>query len=384
VAGAQNAISATNAQFGCGTGFGAASIDCSISKGATIVSYASNGLDSGTSFNSGFACPQCAFPGVNPNVGQNQMLFPIGRSVYNGLLVELKSNLNHPMPGVKRLNLIASYTLSRFDSMVQDQDFVNNAIDSNNPLHFFGPSALDRTHQVSVGGVMDLPFATRVAFATHWDTAPPLTMFLQSTGQPGDIFVTDVTGDGTTGDVVPGSNVGDFGRKVKHGSINKFISNYNSSAAGQLTPAGQALVTAGLFTSGQLGSLGAVTPTIPLAPPGQVGVAPLFTFDIHINWEIKMNKVFHALPESVVLEPQIALYNLFNFHNYDPAGNTLTGTLGGFPGSANGTTAHDQNGCSGDPTLCTGRTNLITPGSSSGVNWYAVPRQAEFGVRLSF
>ena len=158
VANAQNAISATNAHFGCGTGFGAASIDCSISKGATIVGLRRQ--------RPGFRrdvctadspCPICAFPGVNPNVGQNQMLFPIGRSVYNGLLVELKSNLNHPMPGVKRMNLIASYTLSRFDSMVQDQDFVNNAIDFNNPLHFFGPSALDRTHQVSVGGVMDLP-----------------------------------------------------------------------------------------------------------------------------------------------------------------------------------------------------------------------------------
>ncbi len=384
VANAQNAISETNSQFGCGTGFSSASIDCSIAKGASIVNYASNGLDSGVSFNSGLPCPVCAFPGVNPNVGQNQMLFPIGRSVYNGLLVELKSNLNHPMPGVKRLNLIASYTLSRFDSLVQDQDFVNNAIDFNNPLHFFGPSALDRTHQVSVGGVMDLPFTTRVAFATHWDTAPPLTLFLPSTGEPGDIFSTDVTGDGTTGDVVPGSNVGAFGRSIKHGSINNFISNYNSTAAGQLTPAGQALVTAGLFTSGQLGSLGAVTPTLPLAPPGEVGVAPLFTFDVHINWELKMNKLFHGLPESVVVEPQIALYNLFNFHNYDPAGNTLTGVLGGFPGSANGTTAHDQNGCSSNPALCTGRTNLITPGSSSGVNWYAVPRQAEFGVRLSF
>ncbi len=47
VANAQNAISTTNAQFGCGTGFGAASIDCSISKGASIVDFAGNGLDSG-------------------------------------------------------------------------------------------------------------------------------------------------------------------------------------------------------------------------------------------------------------------------------------------------------------------------------------------------
>ena len=396
VAAAQNAISATNAQFGCGTGFGSASIDCAISKGAGISDYAGNGLDSGVTLCSGLPCalagaPTAAFAGVNANVGENQMLFPIGRSVYNGLLVELKSNLNHPMPGVKRMNLIASYSLSRFDSMVTDQDFINNAIDFNNPLHFFGPSALDRTHQVSVGGVIDFPWATRVAFATHWDTAPPITMYLPSNGAPGDIFQTDVTGDGTSElEVVPGSNIGAFDRSVKHGDINNFISHYNSTFAGQLTPAGQAVVTAGLFTSGQLASLGAVTPTLPLAPPGEVGVSPLFTFDLHVNWELKVNKLFHALPESVVVEPQIAIYNLFNFHNYDPFGNVLSGVLGGFPGSANGTTAHDQGGCrdsSGnvlDSTKCTGRQNLITPGSSSGVNWYAVPRQAEFGVKLTF
>jgi len=374
VANAQNAISATNASFGCGTGFGAASINCSISKGASIVDFAGNGLDSARSFASGSPCPTCAFPGVNPNLGENDMLFPIGRSVYNGLLVELKSNLNHPMPGVKRMNLIASYTLSRFNSMVLDQDFVNNAVDFNNPLHFFGPSALDRTHQVSVGGVIDFPLATRVAFATHWDTAPPITLFLPSTGAPGDIFVTDVTGDGTVGDVVPGSNIGAFDRTVKHGNINGFINHYNSTFGGQLTPAGQALVTAGLFSSGQLTALGATTPILSLAPPGQVGVAPLFTFDVHVSWELKVNKLFHALPESVVVEPQIALYNLFNFHNYDPFGNQLSGVLGGFVGSANGTTAHGP----------LGRSNLITPGSSSGVNWYAVPRQAEFGVKLTF
>lgn len=384
VGAAQNAISATNASFGCGAGFDSASIDCAIGNGAQITDYAGNGMDSGVTFNSGFACPDCAFPGVSTAVGQNQMLFPIGRSVYNGLLVSLKSTLNHPMPGVKHMYLIASYTLSRFDSMVQDQDFVNNAIDFNNPLHFFGPSALDRTHQVSVGGVIDLPLATRVAFATHWDTAPPLDLTIPSTGNPGDIFVTDFTGDGTVGDIAPGSNVGAFGRSVKHGDINKFITNYNTTFAGQLTPAGQALVTAGLFSSGQLTSLGAVTPTLALAPPGQVGVSPLFTFDVHINWELKVNKLLHALPESVVVEPQIAIYNVFNFHNYDPFGNTLSGILGGFPGSVNGTTAHDQPGCSSDPSKCTGRQTLITPGSSSGVNWYAVPRQAEFGVKLTF
>ena len=37
---AQAAISETNNQFGCGTGFDSASIDCAIAAGATIGSYA--------------------------------------------------------------------------------------------------------------------------------------------------------------------------------------------------------------------------------------------------------------------------------------------------------------------------------------------------------
>lgn len=371
---AQAAISATNTAFGCGAGFDSASIQCAINAGAKISDYAGNGLDSGFDKSGGAPCPTCAFPGINPNVGQNEMNMPIGRSVYNGLLVSLKSNLNHPLPGVKRMNLITSYTLSRFESMAQDQDFVNNAIDFNNPLKFFGPSGLDRTHQVSVGAVMDLPAATRLALTTHWDTASPLNLTLPQAGTPGEIFRTDVTGDGTVGDIVPGSNVGAFGRSVKAGDLNNFIDSYNSNFAGKLTPAGQALVTAGLFSSSQLTSLGAVTPTLALAPPGEVGVSPIFTFDMHASWELKLAKVMHALPERVVLEPQIALFNVFNYQNHDPFGNVLSGVLNGSVGSANGTTAHGP----------LGRTNLVTPGSSSGVNWYAVPRQAEFGVKLSF
>jgi hypothetical protein len=383
---AQAAIAATLSACGAPT------IDAAIAScpglhpggGATISDFASNGLDSGGDVTGGLPCPSCAFGGINSNLGQNEMLFPIGHSVYNGLLVSLKSNLGTPFRGVKHLNLIASYTLSRFKSEAQDQDFVNNAVDFNNPLSFYGPSGLDRTHQVSLGAVMDLPAATRFALTTHWYSAAPLTLRLPQSGNPGEIFFADVTGDGTVGDVVPGSNVGAFGRDIKASDLNNFIGAYNSKSAGQITPAGQALVTAGLFTPAQLTSLGAVTPTLALAPAGEVGVAPVFTFDAHISWEIKLSKLFHALPERVVLEPQIALFNVFNYHNYDPFGNELSGVLNGGVGSANGTTAHDQPGCPADSTKCTGRTNLITPGSSSGVNWYAVPRQAEFGVKLSF
>jgi Carboxypeptidase regulatory-like domain len=368
---AQAAISATNSAFECGSGFDSASIQCAINNGATIADYAGNGLDSGFDATGGAPCPTCAFGGINPNLGQNEMLFPIGRTVYQGLLVSLKSNLDNPMPGIRRLNLITSYTLSRFRGEVLDSDFVTNATDFNNPLNFVGPTSLDRTHQVGVGAVIEFPWATRVGLTTHWATAAAVTMTLPQAGTPGEIFRTDITGDGTIGDVAPGTNIGSFGRSIKVGDLNNYISMYNSKFAGQLTPAGQALVTAGLFTAAQLNALGAVTPTLALAPTGQVGNAPLFTFDAHVAWDLKLNKLYRRFSENVVLEPEIALFNLFNVQNWYPAGNQISGVLNGAPGSINGTTKAD-------------RTALVTPGSSSGVNWYAVPRQAEFGVKLIF
>jgi len=58
---------------------------------------------------------------IKPSV-KNQMLFPMGRSVYNGLDLKLVSNVDRPIMGIKRLNYQIAYSLSRFDSSAQDQD----------------------------------------------------------------------------------------------------------------------------------------------------------------------------------------------------------------------------------------------------------------------
>ncbi|HEY6943629.1 MAG TPA: carboxypeptidase regulatory-like domain-containing protein [Candidatus Acidoferrum sp.] len=368
---AQAAISATNAQFTDNLGNPCTTVNCAINAGASIVDYANNGLDSGTVFAAGFPCPTCAFPGLNPNLGQNQMLMPIGRSVYNALQISLKSNLDHPLPGMHRLSLLTSYALSRFNSQASDQDFINNATDFDNPNKFFGPSGLDRTHILGVGATMDFPGGTRLSMSSHWATAGALTLTLPNSGNPGEIFRSDVTGDGTVGDVVPGTNIGSFDRNIKATQINNLINSYNGTGAGQLTPAGQALVGAGLFTQAQLVALGAVTPTLALAPKGQVGMSPRFTTDMYVSWRLHPNKVFHGLSERAVVEPQVGLFNVFNFQNWDPGGNTLSGSLTGTAGTANGTTRQD-------------RTNLVSPGAASGVNWYGVPRQWQFGVKLTF
>src|SRR5262249_14446747 len=93
-------LSSPNNSFGLGVATTPAAINCAIAAGATIADYAGNGLDSGTNFCGGFGCPDAAFPGKNPNLGVNQMLFPAGRSVLNAFDTSLRANLNNPFRGL--------------------------------------------------------------------------------------------------------------------------------------------------------------------------------------------------------------------------------------------------------------------------------------------
>jgi hypothetical protein len=338
----------------------------------TIGDFAQYGLDSGATFG-GFPAAVTgmapAFPGQNSSLGENQMLFPIGRSVYNALLVSLRHDVESRLRGVKHLSLQVSYALSRFRSVAEDQDFIGNAIDFRNPLHYLGPNSLDRTHQISVGSIMDLPGSLRLSFTSHYDTALPGVLTLPVTGLPGEIFRTDTTGDGTTGDVLPGTNVGSLGRDVKVSTLNNVIRAYDSTQAGTVTPAGQALLQAGVFNQTQLVALGAVTPTIRTAPPGQVGIDALKTIDARLTFVLRLNKVWHSAPESLSLQPSISAFNLFNFANFDPPTQLLTGSLDGAVGSANGTTR----------AL---RTNRI--GFGTGIFALGAPRILEWGLNFVF
>jgi hypothetical protein len=353
---------------------------CTVAGGcpATMGDYAANKLDSSLAVASGFPCPApgCAFAGVNPAVGMNQMNFPIGRSVYSGMQVGLKSDVKRPMAGVRNLNLQVGYALSRYKATALDTDFITGATDFANPNKFFGPNGLDRTHQLGVGAIMDLPLGLRFSTVTHWATALPATLTLPS----GSIFTNDIIGDdsfgGNTnarpGDPLPGTNLGSFGRSIKVGGLNNVIDNFNTNFAGKLTPAGQALVSASLFTQAQLTALGAVIPTISRAPKGQVGLSPAYSTDVHLSVRLRPNRIWSRLPEQFVIAPEAALYNVFNFQNWDAAGAVTRGILDGSQGSLNGTTAHAP----------TPRTNLVSLGS--GTYGYGAPRQAEFGAKITF
>jgi len=392
---ALNAISTTNVAKGCGAGTDAAAINCAIAAGATIFDYAGNGLDSGNAYNSGFSpylfgrTPDtgAAFGGVNPNVGTNQMLFPIGRSVYNALQMKLTSQLNSPLPGVKSINAQVSYAYSRAVASVKDVDFIANAYDFRNPS-LSGPNGLDRTHQFSAGATFNVKYGPELSFITHWNSALPADIKLATPASGvAAIFTSDLTGDGSfagsttgqSGDLLPGTKPGGFGRDFGVSGLTKLINDFNTNIAGQtLTPAGQTLVDANLFTKAQLISLGATPQPIAPPPPGEVGLAGFFSFDLRLGWNIHPVRKWEQLQFS----PQVNIYNLFNHQNFDSPSLPLSGILNGAPGFLNGTTAHDQAGCPADPTKCTGRTNLV--GLGSGVFALGAPRSLEFGFRVNF
>ena len=351
---------------------------------ANITDYAANGLDSGYVLCSGFACPNATFPGISTNVGTNQMLFPIGRSVYNGLQASLRQGMRSPFRGVSYMNFQVSYSFSRYVSTARDSDFINFPTDNANPSKYIGPDGLDRTHQLSFGGTFDLPARLRASLIGHFDSPLPSNVTLPVSGLPGGIFQTDVTGDGTgdgsfgsngaVGDLLPGTNVGDFGRTFGVNGLNQRITAFNSNMVGQATPAGQVLINHNIMTLADLQALGGVIggsvtgcgkafcPLQP-APPGAVGQAWLKTFDFGLSWAYKFK-------DRVELRPSVTLFNVFNFANFDGPAAPFSNILDGSQGSPNGTTNPQPNG--------------LRLGLGSGVNALGAPRQIEFELKLSF
>src|SRR5260370_40538429 len=179
-----------------------------------------------------------AFPGKNANFGQILLLEPVGRSVYNAFQTSLKSNVHSPTRFIRNLNATVSYSLSRYKATAVDGDFINTAPDQRNPGQFSGSNGLDRTHQLSAGVTMDMPFGTRVNMITHWYSALPQDIYYNSLGNPEDVFQFDYLGDGqaTLNQPVPGSNVGSFGRDVKSGDLNNFLQQLSDKFRNQLTP----------------------------------------------------------------------------------------------------------------------------------------------------
>lgn len=405
------AINATVTQAGCAPANFAGSesqtaVQCYINAvpNASIVDFARNGLDSGNAFCGPFPCsvlglPEPAFGGIHTasigvlqpveHLGSNVMYFPSGRTKYVGLHATFRTSGDRISRGIRHWDMAVAYTYSKYESNVAAADgsggdfsILSRAEDYIRPhVGHFGASGLDRRNMFTLAPAFDLPRGLRLSVIAQF--ASPLELSarlpqLDGGGVAGEIFRTDATGDGTVGDLVPGTGVGGLGG-YSGNDLGKVIGFYNNNYAGHPTQAGNALITSNgttsaLLTSDQLSKLGALYPLIQPVPGDTAQAKWLRTVDLRLSWP------FHV-GERVRVEPNVAAFNVFNFANFGGAGNQLSGVLDGSPGSSlNG--ASTAGTCGNSIALCTSRLDRILPGS--GAYGLGAPRQVEFGVKITF
>ena len=391
-AAAQSAIAATLVQCG------AASIANALSPGgcpglhpgaggvgpgsAIIDDFAANGLDSGIDYLGGVPASYygltpatgAAFAGANPNVGQGKFILPVGKSGYDALQIVVQQQKSHPLPGIVSSNMQISYNLSRItttsNTTSSDQFFGGSgAYNQDRVTQYMGRDSLDHTNQLSFGGSISVKYGVQVGAIGHFYSAPPSNLLLPTSTGAGQIFKTDVDGDGTEGDLVPGTNPGAYEHAVKGAGLNNLISNYNTTKAGSITPAGQALISAGLFTANQLVALSAVQQPLAPAPTNPLSNSAFRAFDLSASYPIRLARFREGL--SVV--PGVVVYNVANMSNF--AGFTGLATTADAGAAAQG----NLNGGNTQDIL---NQNRIQRGT--GTFDQGAPRSTEFQLKVNF
>jgi hypothetical protein len=224
--------------------------------------------------------------------------------------------------------------------------------------------------------VAELPRGLRLSTIAHLASPLPLSAYIPQQdggGVPGEIFRSDLSGDGTVGDLLTGTFIGSTG-KYSTSKLTKAIAFYNSSFAGKLTPAGQALTNSGLFRGDQLVALGAYAPLVQELPGHSAEATWLKTVDLRLYYPWRIG-------ERVVVEPNVSVFNVFNFANFGGAGSQLSGVLDGAPGTSLNNSS-SAGFCGNSTAFCSSRQDRILPGSGTYAN--GAPRQMEFGVRITF
>jgi len=297
-----------------------------------------------------------------------------GFSLYEGIQTSLNGRL-----GAEKLEFLKigdralfkgmTYTFSyafssnKGTSGVVRPEFIANVTNNREFNADFGPNGLDRRHIWTISASNDLIGGFRLDQIYRFSTSPALSLFVPNFFGGSGLFTSDINGDGggnpPRGDLLPGTGIGDFGRGIRSiAELNRVIVAYNSTYANKLTPHGQRLVAAGLFTEAQLRALGAVTPTITLVPEGNPDpFTDRFTADYRLTRPIKIWK------ETWILEPSFSVFNVFN--------NSPKGTYSGL-----------------DETFGSLNVNYSTASDRSELDRIRGlifnRRQLQFGIRFSF
>jgi hypothetical protein len=135
-----------------------------------------------------------------------------GRATYKGLLVRAEKRFSHGFQA------LVSYA---FSSNTGTNG--GNGFNLDNWLQNNGPLATDVTHILNIAGVTRLPRHFELGLNFFYSSAPPFSAFI------GGI---DLNGDGTTGDLLPGTTANAFNRSMSQADLVRLVAQFNQSLAG--------------------------------------------------------------------------------------------------------------------------------------------------------
>jgi hypothetical protein len=136
------------------------------------------------------------------------------RFTYKGLLVRTEKRF------AGGWQFLGSYAYSR-NSGVN----AGNGFNLEDWLENRGPAPSDLTHILNLSGVVRLPWQLDLGVNFSYASGPPFSAFLGGAGS-------DLNGDGTTGDLLPGTTVNAFNRGMGREDLERLVTEFNRSYAG--------------------------------------------------------------------------------------------------------------------------------------------------------
>ena len=152
---------------------------------------------------------QASDPGAFCSVGPIHVMEAPGRATYKGLLLRAEKRFSHGFQAIGSY-AYSSNTGTSFRNGFNLESWLQNS----------GPSDFDNTHILNVAGVAQLPLRLELGLNFSYSAAPPLSAYV------GGI---DFNGDGTTGDLLPGTTVNALNRGTARADLERLVAQFNAT-----------------------------------------------------------------------------------------------------------------------------------------------------------
>jgi hypothetical protein len=150
-----------------------------------------------------------------------------GLAVYMGLLLRAEKRFSH---GFQVLGSYAYSSNTGTNSSATNS--VNDGFNLDKWLQNNGPLPTDFTHILNLAGVVQLPRRFELGLNFSYSSVPPFSAYV------GGI---DFNGDGTTGDLLPGTTVNAFNRGMDRADLEGLVGQFNRIYAGTKDAQGRSI-----------------------------------------------------------------------------------------------------------------------------------------------